>query len=165
MPISTSSLKSIAWGVLNKGYQIDGVLDEEGNSLLHLVMKHNLDDENLIWAILSRSPAIDMKNNAGLTQLDLALECGNQNILQIIHKVISFRKYSLLASLNRRVKDRIPMEVVSEYLPCDNGIFDLPLSKYLLSGVHDDYLDWCEDNAYAQKKVSSTSSSIYYLIV
>lgn len=169
MPVSTSSLKSIAWDILNNGYQIDGALDDDGNSLLHLIMKHDLDDEVLMWSLLSRSPAMDLKNNYGSTQLDLAFESGNQNVLQIIHKVISFRKYALIGSFNRRMKDHIPVDAVTEFLPCDNGIFNLTPSKFCLSSIHDDYLDWCEDNTYAQKKtlieelVSEEKSLLFHI--
>ena len=161
MPESVVALRAKIIDVLKRGLQIDSAIDGEGNSILHILMEHDFDDENILWSVLSRCPDISMRNNFGLTQLDMAIENGNQNNLKIVQKLLAFCKHSKDFKNIKLLKGAIPRIAgfkLDSSISLKSGQYSftdcLVLGRYQPTGlIYDDYMDWCEDTTMNYKKV------------
>ena len=167
MPPSVVALRAKIVEFLKSGHYIDSIVDDNGNSLLHLVMEHDFDDDSILWSLLSRGPHMNIANHDGFTPFETALENGNQCYMQVFQKVLSFRKYLRNAANYKRPRDLDcpPCIAWTDTLDTDLLPMELQHTRFLLGAVHEDYLDWSEDTTYAHQKVSHFLRTVKHFVV
>ena len=137
--------------VLRRGYAIDIEL-KNGQTLLHHAVSLNMEREAVQ---LLRSGAQIMTNKYGKTPIDLALERGNQIMIQLLKRSADYHKYIRKkyadSTLDRRVAtsaDGGEAFGASKYawthLLDRNSDVTLWGPCYRLGEVYEDYLDWTD---------------------
>lgn len=148
---SKSNLNNLLTEVLRRGYAIDFEL-KNGQTLLHHAVSLNMERETVQ---LLRSGAQILKNKYGKTPIDLALERGNQTILQLLRRSADYHKY-ICSKYSESGYNRIKTHSyeggdafgASKYawtpLLDRNAEVTLWSSSYRLGEVYEDYLDWSD---------------------
>jgi hypothetical protein len=143
-------IRSMVKETIKKGLHIDRLVDGS-NTLLHLAVQNDLLD--CVVKLLSAGAAANIPNGDGLTARDLALDNGNQILLQVLGRREEY-------TLHLRLFNRSSGELSSENSNNTNTGLDhlqilasieadmqcasarmIPLS---VGAVYDDYLDWTD---------------------
>lgn len=68
--------------------------NNSGNTCLHSYL-FNVDDTNILEALISEFPDLSLKNGHNLSFLDIAKGSGNETVIAILESEIAFRKQNV----------------------------------------------------------------------
>ena len=138
---SESATKSAIREVLNSGLSVNDQFSD-GNSLLHLAVAHSLHEE--VQKLIAIGVNIHLINRDNLTPLDIALEMGDQVILQLLNHRHELQKYLL-------AKYPIIMSKYSKhygYLAAVEAkpgrVMSIPWTGLKPDTVFEDYMEWTD---------------------
>ena len=149
----TIDIRSLVNTAINeRGPNIDKYVDDS-NTLLHLAIKNDLVDCAI--QLISAGADITIQNMDGMTPRDVALDSGNQVMLQ----VISRREEYMMQTFNRKKHSRSAM-VVDKHDDSldDDGDNDSKIMPLVLNScaIYEDYFDWTDHQRCLHLQVLST---------
>ena len=146
----TVDIRSLVDAAIHKGgASIDQYIDES-STLLHLAIQNDLID--CVIQLISAGADINIPNSDGLTPRDVALDNGNQIMLQ----VISRREECMMQMLNRKKQKKQGLlsnpslaadrgDGTSDYLEGEEDRHAKMMPHVLNScSIYEDYLDWTD---------------------
>jgi len=146
----TVDIRSLVDAAIHKGgASIDQYIDES-STLLHLAIQNDLID--CVIQLISAGADINIPNSDGLTPRDVALDNGNQIMLQ----VISRREECMMQMFNRKKQKKQGLlsnpslaadrgDGTSDYLEGEEDRHAKMMPHVLNScSIYEDYLDWTD---------------------
>ena len=135
---------------LQKGSLIDRKIDGS-NTLLHLSVEYDLSD--CVQKLLSSGANGGIINGDGFTAKDIAMNNGNQILLQMLGRREDYGKHLQLCESNSNKKSpskQSKQQFVNSHVGSTGDNKILPLT---IGAVYEDYLDWTDSKRCVRLKV------------
>ena len=137
-----SATKNAIREIVNSGLSLNDQFSD-GNSLLHLAVAHSLHDE--VQQLINIGVNIHLRNGDNITPVDIALENGDQAILQLLnhrHELQKYllAKYPIIMSKYSKHYGYLTSDVRSGKVVVNN----VPWVGLKSDIVFEDYMDWSD---------------------
>ena len=152
--VEAMDIRAMVRDTIKCGKDIDRCVDGS-NTLLHLAIQNNLVD--CVVKLLSSGADANLLNEDGYTARDLALENGNQILLQVLSRreeyTVHLRLFDRSTDISSSTSGMDSFNILASLDP-DIIATDAKMVPLLIGTIYEDYMDWTDSQRCNHLQVS-----------